>query len=467
MGISMQPQRPRYRPVRPVNTVAGDSPAGQLPAAGGAPGTIGEPPNPVGAVGAPVPGVVGGRGPRTPTGDLAGGKTTLPGSGGAPANANGFRPFTPATGVGGMGYTGRGAMPRPGAAPRPGARPQIGAPPAPPAPPALPPIEPSRVEPTPIPIGFGNEVDPTFDSDLRSQIYTPGEDPRLQGAQAGTDAAMKGLGGPGYADLAAGGEGRYRKLLGTGAVAGGPDVEAVDGGRYLEDQDAALAGLGGPSRTALAQQALKDFEAQGEKGLAQRFRKVGQNAAKFGRIGSGMVTTELGDLQSDYETNLMSKRNELARDVSEGDIGDRFRRVDATSNLRRGESGIESGLRGESRLERGYDTDIAIGNEDRAFDRNRSAFDLGGRDATQTINDRYNQFDAAGSLEDRVYGQGQGNRSEFRGERARQDQLGRQSIDDRIRQRELENAEKRERAIRANMLMQAGGRTPSLDELLG
>jgi hypothetical protein len=349
------------------------------------------------------------------------------------------------------------------------------------------------VEP-PNPVTPVGAPDPTFDTDLRSQLYTPGGDPRLQGAQNATDAALKGIaGGEGFTDLAAGGEGRYRKLFGSGEVsageldpivAGGPDVNAADGGRYLDEQDAALKGLGGPSRTDLAKQALKDFEAQGEKALQGRFRKVGQTAAKFGRIGMGDVNAELGSIQGDFERDRLQKMNELARDVSEGDISDRFRRVDATSNLRRGESGIESGIRGEQRIERDYDTGLgernvarqfddrsfttglSERNQDRAFDRNRSAVDLGGRDADRTINDRYDQFGAAGSLEDRVFGQGQSNRGEFRAERGRQDQMARQSIEDRIKQRELETMDRRERLSRAIALMQAGGQVPNLDQLV-
>jgi hypothetical protein len=452
-AYGLQPEKSRYRAVTPQTATTAPLPP---------PGTPMEPPNPTAGL-PPVPAGTGGFRP------------THPGNGSKPIDQVPEAPTRPIDQTRFRG--GREGLPpqmpvgptnqRPGTAPRPVApRPAAPIAPPPPAPPA-PIIEP------PNPTGgvglFPGEgtTDPTFDTDLRSQLYTPGDDQRLTGAMDATDAAGKAIqDGDPYSKLAAGGESRYRKLLGTGAVAGGPDVNATDGGRYLEEQDAALKGLAGPSRTELAKQALADFDKQGEKGLAQRFRTVGQNAAKFGRIGAGMTTNELGDIQSNYERDRLTKQNELARDVSEGDIADRFRRVDATSGLRRGESGIESGIRGEQRTERGYNTDLAIGNEDRAFDRSRSAIDYSGRDATQDINDRYDRANQAGSLEDRIFGQGQSNRGEFRAERGRQDSLARQSIDDRVRQRELETSDRRERLSRAIALMQAGGQVPNLDQLL-
>lgn len=453
MGISMQPEQRRYRPVSQQQGFPTAFPAVE-------PSRVEPTPMVPGAAQpvSPVP-TTGGRGPRTATGDLAGGPG-MPGGRPGPANAGGFRPFVPANGAGGMGNTGRAMRPTTG-----GSRPTIGMPPAPPPPPpALPPIEPSRLEPAQ-PIDQGA---PDFDANLRSNVYTPGEDMALASAQKGTQTALNNItGGPSYSSAAASGEGRYRKLFGDGAVEAGEGVDPTGSNRYLSEQDAALKGLAGPSRTDLAKQALKDFEAQGQKALEGRFRKVGQTAAKFGRIGMGDVNAELGSIAGDFERDRLSKMNELARSVSEGDIGDRFRRVDATSGLRRGESGIESGLRSEARTERDYTTGVNERNVDRSFDRARSAIDYSGRDADRDIQDRYDQYGAAGSLEDRLFNQGRTNRDEFRSERARQDDVAQRSLDNRIRERSLGNAEREQRLSRALALMQAGGKMPSLDELLG
>jgi hypothetical protein len=339
---------------------------------------------------------------------------------------------------------------------------------------------------------------------LEGDVYTPGGDPRLTGAQDATDAAGRRIqSGDPYSTRVAGNADRYRSVLGTGQVAGrrvntdvssraidprvagGPDVNADESGRYLAEQDAAVAGLGGPSRTNLAKQALADFDTAGEAGLAKRFRKVGQTAAKFGQMGLGSVNAELGSIEGDYERDRMAKSNELAQSVAEGDISDRFRRVDATSGLRRGESGIESGLRGEQRTERDYDTsldernigrdfaerdfqteieegnlgrqrgerDAELGlderNQDRAFDRERAAQDFGARDAGNDINNEYDKAAEAGRLEDRIAGQGRQNRDEFRTERGYQGSRRQQTLDNRVRQRELENAERDQEFQRA------------------
>lgn len=439
-AYGMEPTKSRYRALTPQTATN----APMLP------GTTMEPPNPTASVGLPKP--VAPR-PAKPI-------DQIPEAPMRPIDQTSFRGgrqgLTPQMPVGPTNQ-------RPGTAPRPMAPPTPPPPAIPRMPPVLPP-GPITEPPNPVPA----ITDSGYEGNLRGNTYLPGDDERLNGAQGATDLAGKAVqDGKGYSDLALNGETRYRKLLGTGEVSAGAGVDPTGSDRYLSEQDAALEGLAGPSRTELAQQALKDFEAQGERTRDQRFRAVGQKAAALGRIGAGMTTSELGDVESNYQRDLMEKRNELARSVSEGDINDRFRRVDATSGLRRGESGIESGLRGEARTERDYTTGLGERNTDRAFDRNRTAIDYAGRDAGQDINDRYDRLNAAGSLEDRVFGQGQNNRNEFRTERGRQDTLARQSIDDRIRQRELETMDKRERLSRAIALMNAGGQVPNLDELLG
>lgn len=413
-AYGIEPEKSRYRPV-PTKTPM--TVPGQLPPTGT---TL--PPPPPGTVGVP---------PTT--------GRPHPGNTGKPIDQPG--PFVPRP-VDRGGYRGgrQGLPPNMPVGPtkqRPGTRPVGGVPlPPPPVPPVAPPaLPPPTVEP-PNPV---LALDDPVEGSLTEQAFLPGDDKRLQGAQGATDAAMQRIAdGDPYSDRAAGNESRYRKVFG----------EAQDGGRYLDAQDAAVKGLGGPSRTELAKQALADLEAQSDKTLQARYRGIGQKNAALGRIGSGMVTTDLSDALVESNRALAEARRGLARDVSEGDISDRFRRVDATSGLRRGESGIASGLRGEN------------------FERQRSAIDYGGRDASQDIGNEYDELSAAGQLEDRIFGQGQMNRGEFRTERGYQQGRRQQSLDDRIRQRELENAERRERAIRANMLLQAGGSVPNLEDLL-
>jgi hypothetical protein len=393
-------------------------------------------------------------------------------------------------------------------------------PPLPPAPPKGQPLPkgPAQVPPkSPLPSGPPPMVDlPDPGGSLRKDIYAPGDDPRLKGAQSATDRAGGIVQDTHRQPLQNSMEDRYRALYGTGGidasgfgvnpdvdfnrmntqVGKGPAVDPMESARtakYGAAQDAALEGLGGPSRTELAKKALADFEAQGQVGLEQRFRKVGQTAAKFGRMGMGDVNAELGSIQGDYERDRLQKQNDLARSVAEGDISDRFRRVDATSGLRGQESAIDTGMRGERRTEREYgtgidernlergrdertlesalsernvgrrmserDTRLGIteGNQDRAFDRTRAAIDTATGQTDRNIGDVYDRYDAAGSLEDRLYGQGRGNRDEMRSERGRQDTQAQQTIENRLQQFRLQQELEDQRIRRAAALAQAGG----------
>ena len=91
------------------------------------------------------------------------------------------------------------------------------------------------------------------------------------------------------------------------------------------------------------------------------------------------------------------------------------------------------------------------------MDRARGALDYSGRDADRDIGQEFDQYGAAGSLEDRIYNQGRGNRGEYRDEREFQVNRGQRSLDNAVRQRELENME-RDQAFRRSMgQVSAGG----------
>ena len=390
---------------------------------------------------------------------------------------------------------------------------------------------------------------PDFDNNVRSSFFGPGSDPRVMGAQGRTDQAASDVAGMSdYGTLADYRGARYRSLLPSGQVgfrgvdtdaqyraldpnveyerrdtnvAGGPDVDPNASDRYLSEQDAAVAGLGGPSRTELAKKALTDFDAVSDEQRFKEERALGQNIAKFGRTGLQANADNFGDITRRISADRARYANELARSVSEGDISDRFLRVDATSGLRRGESGIESGLRGEARTERGYDTaldennmdrgtaerdslvaarernmaratnerdtqsgierenisrrvgerDTALGVEEgnagRSLESALAAESLAGRDATNMQADRFNRLDAMSGVEGQAFGEGQDNRNEMRTERGYQQGAAQQSLDNRIRERGIAEQEKTNRITRALALMQAGGQVPNLDQLVG
>jgi hypothetical protein len=311
----------------------------------------------------------------------------------------------------------------------------------PPRPPTNPPTPPTDMRPVPQPPivetvdTMGTPVDPgspEYEDNLRARAFLPGGDERLAGAQTRTDAAGNAvMSGRAFGAAAQAGEGRYRSLFGTAE-------EGDRVSRYGDAQDAALEGLGGPNRTELAKQALRDFDESSAEGNQQRFRQIMQYAARGGRIGMGETGRSMIDAGRLMEQDRSRFENQLAREVSEGDISDRFRRVDATSRLRGQEAGIERGLRDEN------------------LARARSTVDYAGRDADREIADRYERYGTATDLEDRVFGQGESNRGEYRQERDYQAGSDQDSLENRIRERTLQNSEREQRLARAVALMQAG-----------
>jgi hypothetical protein len=79
---------------------------------------------------------------------------------------------------------------------------------------------------------------------------------------------------------------------------------------------------GGPNRTQIATNQLASWDAENAPQLAAQERTVGQNAAKFGRIGAGMTTNDLTGAQATYDRNRMTFANQLAGDLANGTISD-------------------------------------------------------------------------------------------------------------------------------------------------
>lgn len=222
--------------------------------------------------------------------------------------------------------------------------------------------------------------------------------------------------------------------FGTGAITAGASPQSDPSfQKYTQGFDSALSNISnGPNRTQLALQTLQDFDIAGQPQLAADFRKVGQSAAKFGRLGAGMTTNDLTGLQGTYDRNKMLLKNELARSVAEGDINDRYRTADVYSNARNQQYGFGN-------TDRGYNTGVDQYNQGALFDRQRA-----GNDAQSQYEDRLFSQRRAGNqdladYQDRLFGQQGQLRNELRGERDYQYGLSRNATDDAVRQRMLED----------------------------
>ena len=271
------------------------------------------------------------------------------------------------------------------------------------------------VQPTPIATKpIAPETSPVGQN-LRGDVYTPGDDPRLSGAMTASDTAAGRVQGINRGGMQAGNEGRYRSLYGDGQVSGAMDELT-----------------GAPDRTALAMQKLKDFDAVSNEQRFNEERSLGQNIAKFGRIGMQSNAGDFGEITRKIAGDRGRLANELVRDVSEGDINDRFRRVDMKTGL-------------------------AERNADRGFQRTSAAVNTATGQTDRSIGDAFDQLDAAGSLEDRIFGQGQSNRGEMRTERGRQDTQAQQTIENRLREFEIQQQLEDAKIRRAAALATAGG----------
>jgi len=124
------------------------------------------------------------------------------------------------------------------------------------------------------------------------------------------------------------------------------------------DQNAAQVGQG-PS---LSDAAATEFKLLGEQSARDRqlgIQDIGRSAAKFGRIGSGRVTTDLGNLEDTLRMREENARRGLSADVAQGEAVNRRANLGATSGLENQIYGQEAGSRGEVRGERGYQSDTA------------------------------------------------------------------------------------------------------------
>ena len=117
-------------------------------------------------------------------------------------------------------------------------------------------------------------------------------------------------------------------------------------GKYSGQMDSALKdATQGVDRMAMVKQALADYDTQNQPGLQNRLRLVGQKAAALGRIGSGLTTTELSDVASEYEKNRMLEGNKMLRDATDASVNDRYRALDAVSGANQSDIGLQTNNR--------------------------------------------------------------------------------------------------------------------------
>lgn len=118
---------------------------------------------------------------------------------------------------------------------------------------------------------------------------------------------------------------------------GGPQYSPVSSPLLTQGNNAQASTLNsltnGPDYLTQAQQALSDFDAQQAPVLAAQRKAIGQSAASLGRIGSGGVTTSLGDLEGQYENNRMTTANDLIRQALDQTQNNKYQTLNAAQGV--------------------------------------------------------------------------------------------------------------------------------------
>ncbi len=116
-----------------------------------------------------------------------------------------------------------------------------------------------------------------------------------------------------------------------------------------------------PNRGDLARQQFDLIGRQSEPQYQSDLRAVGQKAAALGRIGSGVTTSDLGDVTQRREQSLANSRQQLSLDAAGQELQDRLNRLSAgqgvfgqLSGTDVTNAGVQQGLRNEARGERGF-----------------------------------------------------------------------------------------------------------------
>lgn len=128
-----------------------------------------------------------------------------------------------------------------------------------------------------------------------------------------------------------------------------------------------------PDRSQLALDALKLFDDQTEAGYQQRLRGVGQQAAKLGRVGSGMTTSELNDVFVARERDRDAVKRGLANDAASQTLSDRLATLGAIGGVQGQLAGQDTAARQEVRGERDYQFGVTRDDRDFAYGADRDA----------------------------------------------------------------------------------------------
>ncbi len=286
--------------------------------------------------------------------------------------------------------------------------------------------------------------------DVRSARITPGEAIAGSDVSGALDAVRRARGFADAADPTSDAARRVRELTLRG-----------------------VEGLQGPDRSALAQRTFDLLRERTEPAFQRELQDVGRRAATLGRIGSGVTTSDLGDVQSQRERFLSEAQRDLALDTAGRSLEDRLGIVGAQAGIGRGFAAEDLGRAGHDLSRAGGERALASYLEGL---QRRSRGELVGERDYRTNVDLQNArlgLERAGMLSGirgQQFGEGQATRNEFRTERDYQNYLEQRAFN-RARGKMLDedmllNSATNRDLSRIGMAANLGFRDPSYDAYL-
>jgi hypothetical protein len=114
-----------------------------------------------------------------------------------------------------------------------------------------------------------------------------------------------------------------------------------------------------PDRGALAGQTFQQLSQQSDPAFQEQLRTVGQDAAKFGRIGSGLTTSQLGDVATVRNQNLGNLQAQLATQSAGQTLSDQQAKLGASQSALGQLSGIDQTAYGNLVGQQGYQNNLS------------------------------------------------------------------------------------------------------------
>lgn len=300
-------------------------------------------------------------------------------------------------------------------------------------------------------LGGAGEITPISPSrTLRGTQILPGTTGALPAVTQQAGAVSQAAGAiPAFQGIAAPQTTGLPGFQGVAAPTALPVSQDVTQARQLTSQ--ALQGaMDLPSRQELAGQTFQNLLEQAEDTQTLGVRNIGQEAARLGRLGSGGVTTSLGDLNLQLQRGLQQEARGLAAETAGQTLADQLAQLQAGTGAAQALQGIdlsragfEQGLRGEARGELGREFEqglASLGAEQALRGEARGERAAGLEAGLANLGAQTGALGALRGLEGQRFGQEAALRGELRGERGFQDLLAREAQQNIQNQLALENA---------------------------